>query len=242
MKLANVELGTTEWSALAPTVHAGTTGTAAVRARQLGDIQIRLVDYGPGYVADHWCAKGHILHVVAGALVIEHEDGRRMALAPACAGTSATTRARRTGWCASAAPGCSSSINGRRAGATTGFTIYGVSSGIEPVFSLFLAGWLVASRTRRRLGGSPIAAVPGSRWTVADLLQIHCILGFAVVICNRSPVTTLRPCARRVLRFPGDAIACLATASLTTKTGSCQPTTGFIALWTASMCPIARLK
>jgi hypothetical protein len=82
MKLANVELGTTEWSALAPTVHTGTTGTAAVRARQLGDIQIRLVDYGPGYVADHWCAKGHILHVVAGALVIEHEDGRRVALTP----------------------------------------------------------------------------------------------------------------------------------------------------------------
>jgi len=38
--------------------------------------------YGAGYRADHWCAKGHIVHVIAGDLVIEHRDGRRFALGP----------------------------------------------------------------------------------------------------------------------------------------------------------------
>lgn len=59
----------------------GETGAATARARQFGGIQLRLVDYGAGYLADHWCDKGHVLFVVAGSLVIEHSDGRRYALA-----------------------------------------------------------------------------------------------------------------------------------------------------------------
>jgi hypothetical protein len=47
-----------------------------------GRICVRLVEYGAGYRADHWCAKGHIVHVIAGDLVIEHRDGRRFALGP----------------------------------------------------------------------------------------------------------------------------------------------------------------
>ena len=34
----------------------------------------------PGYVADHWCPKGHVLFVIAGALAIEHRDGARYEL------------------------------------------------------------------------------------------------------------------------------------------------------------------
>jgi len=82
MKLEGMTLGATDWSTLPVTVHPGTTGSATARTRQLGDIQLRLVDYGAGYLADHWCAKGHILFVVAGSLVIEHQDGSRCALSP----------------------------------------------------------------------------------------------------------------------------------------------------------------
>jgi hypothetical protein len=82
MRLRNVPLGTTDWSAIPPTVHRGVTGTATVRARQLGDIQLRVVDYGAGYMADHWCPKGHILYVLSGALVLEHDDGSQYSLAP----------------------------------------------------------------------------------------------------------------------------------------------------------------
>ena len=42
---------------------------------QIGDIQVRVVEYGVGYVADHWCHKGHILFVLTGTLTIEHDDG-----------------------------------------------------------------------------------------------------------------------------------------------------------------------
>jgi hypothetical protein len=53
-----------------------------VHAYSLGDITLRLVRYSGGYKADHWCAKGHIVYVVSGNLVIEHEDQRRTVLGP----------------------------------------------------------------------------------------------------------------------------------------------------------------
>lgn len=34
-----------------------------------------MVEYSAGYLADHWCHKGHIIHVLAGQLIVEHEDG-----------------------------------------------------------------------------------------------------------------------------------------------------------------------
>jgi quercetin dioxygenase-like cupin family protein len=36
-----------------------------------------MVDYTPGYLADHWCEKGHILLVLEGELETELRDGRR---------------------------------------------------------------------------------------------------------------------------------------------------------------------
>lgn len=66
---------TTDWSEVVVTVIPGATGSARARAQQVGDVQLRLVEYGAGYLADHWCAKGHVIYVVSGALVIEHEDG-----------------------------------------------------------------------------------------------------------------------------------------------------------------------
>jgi hypothetical protein len=56
-----------------------------MRVRQFGEIQMRLVDYSPDFVGDHWCQKGHLAFVVAGQIVIEHQDGTSWNLA---AGTS----------------------------------------------------------------------------------------------------------------------------------------------------------
>jgi hypothetical protein len=41
-----------------------------------------MVEYSPGYLADHWCSKGHILLVVEGELDTELADGRRFTLKP----------------------------------------------------------------------------------------------------------------------------------------------------------------
>ena len=40
------------------------------------------MDYSPGYRADHWCAKGHILFCLEGELQTELQDGRTFTLRP----------------------------------------------------------------------------------------------------------------------------------------------------------------
>lgn len=85
MRIDNLPFGTTDWSAIAPTRHPGEQGEAIWRTRQFGDIRVRMVDYSPGYLADHWCSKGHILFVLDGELHTELDDGRQFVLT---AGTS----------------------------------------------------------------------------------------------------------------------------------------------------------
>jgi hypothetical protein len=80
MQIDAIPFGTTDWSDVLPTEHAGETGQAFWRTRQFGPIRVRMVDYTPGYLADHWCQKGHILLVVAGVLETELADGRRFTL------------------------------------------------------------------------------------------------------------------------------------------------------------------
>lgn len=82
MQIDTIPFGTTDWSTVEPTEHPGETGTAFWRTRQFGPIRVRMVDYTPGYLADHWCSKGHILLVVAGELDTELADGRRVTLTP----------------------------------------------------------------------------------------------------------------------------------------------------------------
>lgn len=80
MKLETLPLGMTHWLELPASVQSGGTGTATARTRRFGEIRLRLVDYSPGYVGDSWCRKGHIVFVVAGNLVIEHQNGAEYAL------------------------------------------------------------------------------------------------------------------------------------------------------------------
>jgi quercetin dioxygenase-like cupin family protein len=82
MKMASIPFGTTDWSAVEPTEHKGSAGIAMWRTRQFGDIRVRLVQYSPGYVADHWCVKGHILFCLEGELNTETKDGRTFVLTP----------------------------------------------------------------------------------------------------------------------------------------------------------------
>lgn len=82
MQMTGIPFGVTDWSAVEPTEHAGMQGVAHWRTRQFGDIRVRLVEYSPGYLADHWCSKGHILFCIAGELHTELEDGRQFVLSP----------------------------------------------------------------------------------------------------------------------------------------------------------------
>ncbi len=82
MVITGVPFGTTDWSRIAATEHRGETGVATWRTCQFGDIRVRMVDYSPGYRADHWCSKGHILLCLEGELHTELEDGRTFVLTP----------------------------------------------------------------------------------------------------------------------------------------------------------------
>ncbi len=82
MKITDTPFGVTDWSHVEKTEHAGLRGSATWRTRQFGDVRVRLVDYSPGYVADHWCDKGHILLCLEGRLETELTDGRRFVLTP----------------------------------------------------------------------------------------------------------------------------------------------------------------
>ena len=45
-------------------------------------VRVRKVEYSPGYLADHWCDRGHILFVYEGVLDTELKDGRVYTLKP----------------------------------------------------------------------------------------------------------------------------------------------------------------
>jgi hypothetical protein len=85
MKIENVAFEVIDWTTVPVTEHPGETGVAHWRTLQLGNIRVRLVEYSPGYLADHWCNKGHILLVLAGTLITELQDGQTFSLT---AGTS----------------------------------------------------------------------------------------------------------------------------------------------------------
>ena len=82
MQIREIPFGTTDWAAIEPTHHAGETGTATWRTRTFGDIRVRMVEYSPGYLADHWCQKGHVLLCLDGELETELADGRKFVLKP----------------------------------------------------------------------------------------------------------------------------------------------------------------
>jgi quercetin dioxygenase-like cupin family protein len=82
MQMSGIPFGTTDWSVVERTEHKGETGLAYWRTRQFGAIRVRMVEYTPGYLADHWCVKGHILMCMEGELETELEDGRKFVLKP----------------------------------------------------------------------------------------------------------------------------------------------------------------
>ncbi|WP_283148908.1 DHCW motif cupin fold protein [Silvimonas soli] len=80
MHLAEIPFGTTDWTTITRTEHPGETGMAYWRTQHFGSIRVRMVEYSPGYLADHWCVKGHILLCLEGELHTELADGRQFVL------------------------------------------------------------------------------------------------------------------------------------------------------------------
>ena len=82
MEMHNIPFGITTWSNVEVTEHPGETGKAIWRTKQFDNIRVRMVEYTPGYRADHWCNKGHILFCLEGELHTELADGSEFVLTP----------------------------------------------------------------------------------------------------------------------------------------------------------------
>jgi|ERR1700683_1078406 hypothetical protein len=80
MEMMALPMSVTDWTEIAPSKHPGKTGFAQWRTQNFGDIRVRMVEYSPGYVADHWCSKGHVILCLRGKLDIELEDGGQLVL------------------------------------------------------------------------------------------------------------------------------------------------------------------
>jgi hypothetical protein len=82
VQISSIPFGTTDWSTIERTEHKGERGVAYWRTQYFGNIRVRMVEYTPGYLADHWCVKGHILLCIEGELHTELEDGRTFTFKP----------------------------------------------------------------------------------------------------------------------------------------------------------------
>jgi hypothetical protein len=82
MKIPELAFTVTDWASVAATEHPGETGRALWRTLDIGDLRVRIVEYTAGYLADHWCDRGHVLLVLEGELETELKDGRRFTLKP----------------------------------------------------------------------------------------------------------------------------------------------------------------
>ncbi|MBM3310683.1 MAG: hypothetical protein FJY80_04155 [Candidatus Aminicenantes bacterium] len=71
---------TIDWASVPRTEHPGDSGTSFWRTVELPGLRVRVVEYSPGYVADHWCRKGHIVHCLDGEFTSEMESGGPHAL------------------------------------------------------------------------------------------------------------------------------------------------------------------
>jgi hypothetical protein len=82
MKIAGLPFGIVDWNAVERITHAGKEGQAHWRTRHFGDVRVRMLEYSAGYLADHWCSKGHFMLCLEGELETELADGRRFTLRP----------------------------------------------------------------------------------------------------------------------------------------------------------------
>ena len=71
---------TIDWNDIPKTEHIGETGTSFWQTLQLDGLRVRMVEYSAGYLADHWCPKGHIVHCLEGEFISELQTGEEFLL------------------------------------------------------------------------------------------------------------------------------------------------------------------
>ncbi|MBL7936307.1 MAG: DHCW motif cupin fold protein [Bacteroidia bacterium] len=78
--MSNIPFQTIDWTSIEKVEYKGETGTAFWQTIEFAGLRIRLVEYSKGYLADHWCQKGHIVHCLEGAFITELKKGEKINL------------------------------------------------------------------------------------------------------------------------------------------------------------------
>ncbi len=82
MSNKNIPFQTIDWSQIPKTEHKGETGVAYWQTVEFPGLRVRIVEYSPGYLADHWCEKGHLVYCIEGNVVNELKEGTESLLKP----------------------------------------------------------------------------------------------------------------------------------------------------------------
>ncbi|MEW6195270.1 MAG: DHCW motif cupin fold protein [Bacteroidota bacterium] len=77
MEIKEVPFTVIDWDKVETEEHSGEIGKAIWKVFKKGNIRVRMVEYSPGYIADHWCKKGHVILVLEGEMTTELDDGRK---------------------------------------------------------------------------------------------------------------------------------------------------------------------
>lgn len=80
MDISGIPFQVFDLESMSPEEHPGTSGKALWKTVRQGNVRIRIVEYTPGYLADHWCEKGHAVFVLDGEFESELKDGRKFSL------------------------------------------------------------------------------------------------------------------------------------------------------------------
>lgn len=78
--MSKIPFQTINWNAIGKDEYQGETGTAWWQTMQFPGLRIRKVEYSAGYLADHWCMKGHIVHCLEGEFISELGTGEKIRL------------------------------------------------------------------------------------------------------------------------------------------------------------------
>lgn len=76
----NIPFQVIDWETVPMVEYAGETGTAYWQTVQFPGLRMRIVHYSAGYLADHWCRKGHIVHCLEGEFTSELDNGETFQL------------------------------------------------------------------------------------------------------------------------------------------------------------------
>ena len=64
-----------DWDLLPKIINQGETGRSISQSVEYPGLRIRIVEYSAGYLADHWCRKGHVVYCIEGEVINEQENG-----------------------------------------------------------------------------------------------------------------------------------------------------------------------